>query len=691
MTATIDGAFLRAEQAGLRPRTRGKGFTCHCPLHPDAKPSLSVLNSDDGSPRFTCHAGCDWKELRRWFDADDPPAVSPNGKHPKNEPLRPLRLNDLARAKQLPVAFLRGLGVSDGHHFGVECVRIPYRSVTGGDLVTRYRFGNGEFRWEKGSTVAPYGLDRLHEARALGRITLVEGESDALTLWQAGEPALGIPGATTWKPDFARYLHDIPTIYAVHEPDPGGDSFVGSLADCAAIRDRLLLVRLPDGFKDPSALWCDDPKAFAARWQAALADAETLPANAAEEPPHPAESGALVAPVPGEPSRLADVMATFRRWLYLEDDGHIKVALAAYAANRMQGPPVWLMLVGGPSCGKTEAISAMSGLPYLHMESSLSGEAALLSGTPNKEKATGSSGGILRKLGSFGVLVLKDFTSILAMKHESCAPLLAALREVYDGSWTRSVGVDGGRTISWSGKVGMIAGCTPTIDSHHSVIGAMGERFVFYRLPVADAERQTSRVLDIYGQEGRMRGEMAAAVASLFVDVDITAPPVDLSAPERSLLIDLATLAVKCRSAVERDGRTREITLIPDAEAPPRLAGVLLGLLRGMVAVGIDRDEAWRLLAKVATDSMPALRWAAFLHAASHPEGTPIWTSQFATELRHPTVTVRRSLEELNAHGLLIRSKLGDTSNSPDQWELSVWARERYDRLRALFVPDCAN
>lgn len=403
------------------------------------------------------------------------------------------------------------------------------------------------------------------------------------------------------------------------------------------------------------------------------------PRNGKHAPAHP---GGTAGPQPS-PSSLAEVIATFRKWLYLQDDGHIKVALAAYAANMMDGDPVWLMIIGAPSSGKTEVVTALDGKPHTRLTSAITGEASLLSGTPTRDKTKGATGGILREIGDRGVLLLKDFTSVLALKFETRALLLAALREIYDGSWHRDMGVDGGKRLSWSGKLGLIAACTEAIDSHHAVIATMGERFIFYRLPKAqeqDAREQARAARRHLRQEPEMRREFSAAIAGLFAGVDFKAPPAALSAEEEERLIDLAVLGARCRSAVERDGRTREILQIPSPEAPARLIGALERLLNGLGVIGVPRHEAWCLLARVTVDSMPALRWAAFQYAAELPHGQPALTAAFATELSHPTSTVGRALQDLNAHGLLTRVK-----PSPDRWELTDWARELFDRLKPYF------
>ena len=150
------------------------------------------------------------------------------------------------------------------------------------------------------------------------------------------------------------------------------------------------------------------------------------------------------------------------------------------------------------------------------------------------------------------MILCKDFGSVLSMNRDARAAVLAALREVYDGSWTRHVGTDGGQTLHWAGKVGLVAGCTPTIDRHHAVVGAMGERFVLLRLAEAEAAEQARRSLAHAGREHVMRSELAEVVAGLFAG-DWQSEPRELPEADRERLVSLTTLVVRCRSAVERD------------------------------------------------------------------------------------------------------------------------------------------
>ena len=218
--------------------------------------------------------------------------------------------------------------------------------------------------------------------------------------------------------------------------------------------------------------------------------------------------------IPKGKSVLETVIETFRDWLDLPDAGFIEVLLATYAANQIPGDPVWLLAVGPSSGGKTEPLQAMLGLPHTKLASTLT-ESALLSGTPKRDKDKSSTGGLLREIGDFGYLILKDFTSVLAMQDKIRMTTVAALREIYDQSWARPLGIDGGRVLSWKGKVAILAGCTDVIDSHHILMTAMGSRFLMYRLPLIDAYAQASKAYDMTAREGEMRHKLRQAVSRI--------------------------------------------------------------------------------------------------------------------------------------------------------------------------------
>ena len=276
----------------------------------------------------------------------------------------------------------------------------------------------------------------------------------------------------------------------------------------------------------------------------------------------------------------------------------------------------------------------------------------------------------------------KDFGSVLSLHHDSRAQVLAALREVYDGSWTRNVGTDGGQTLHWEGKCGLIAGCTQTIDRHSAVMGSMGERFVLLRLPQADAHEQGRMALKHAKKSAEMRVELSAAVVALF-EKQTTAPP-EREEGDAERLVNLAVLVARCRSAVERDGHSREVELIPEPEAPARLVIVLNHLLAGLLSLGADRDTAWSVVSAAALDSIPALRRKAMsVLLAAKGE---VRLSQVAEMIGYPQKTTERTLDDLVAHKVAVVHRHG--SGTATTWQISDWTAKNY---AAATSPDSAG
>jgi hypothetical protein len=359
---------------------------------------------------------------------------------------------------------------------------------------------------------------------------------------------------------------------------------------------------------------------------------------------------------------IEQTLDTFAHWLHLPDLTPVLAVLGAVAANKLPGDPVWLGIVAPPSSAKTEILNALSMLPDIYPTATLT-PASLLSGTAKREKAADAKGGLLRAIGAFGILVMKDFGSVLSMRPDAKAEILAALRELYDGSWTRHLGTDGGRTLHWEGKVGLVFGATPALDSHHSVIGAMGERFLNVRMEAGGCEQARSALLHAGAQTATMRRELAEAVAALFAGSG--SEPRALNDAEADELINLASLAVRIRSTVERDRQSREIESVHGAEGPARLALTLERLLAGLDALGVDRTRAFDVVRRVAMDSVPPLRRRAldWLQVQELPSAT----SAVATALDLPTSTTRRVLEDLAAYQLIER-------HSEGQGRADLWA-----------------
>jgi hypothetical protein len=205
---------------------------------------------------------------------------------------------------------------------------------------------------------------------------------------------------------------------------------------------------------------------------------------------------------------LEDAHKTFQRWLGDDyDQDALNAVLAAAAVERMDGDPLWLLVISGPGNAKTETVQSLVGAGAL-ITSTISSEGALLSATAKKDVSKDATGGLLRKLGERGLLVIKDVTSIISANRDTRATVLAAMREIYDGHWYREVGVDGGRTLTWAGRIAVIGAVTTAWDTAHAVTSAMGDRFVLIRMDSSSklTRRAAGRqAMDNVGYEVEMR------------------------------------------------------------------------------------------------------------------------------------------------------------------------------------------
>jgi hypothetical protein len=200
--------------------------------------------------------------------------------------------------------------------------------------------------------------------------------------------------------------------------------------------------------------------------------------------------------------------SVYKRWLYLDHDPNlVKCMFAAYLANRYDGPPVWIMMIGKPGCGKSELLMSIS---------DFSGTVPVSKLTPNA-LASGFQDGkhsLLYDLAKNKVLVIKDMSTLTEMPSEARGQIFSDLRDAYDGSFVKRTGSN---KVEFKGKFGLIAGATPAIDRARTHEGSLGERFLNLRVRLDDHhERQiqerTGKNIESGGNT-KMKKELAAAAS----------------------------------------------------------------------------------------------------------------------------------------------------------------------------------
>ncbi len=361
---------LQCADPGCACRRNGtRKHSLHCPAHADKTPSLS-LTERDGKLLFYCFAGCTQDAVIRALKqkglirADSHPSVKGVTVLRESQGTAGLTLQALADAKRLPVAELASYGLSDCKHGGAPAVKIPYVDAQGNVVAVRFRRSltvEPRFVWRRGDKVSPYGQD-LGDARRVGWTMIVEGESDCWTLWHYGLPAVGIPGKSTWRSEWARFFDGL-EVYLWCEPDAAelplriGRDIPG-----------LKVIHAPAGAKDPSALHVlgRDVKAEIERMAANAVPVAVLQQEAADARLTAVTQQAEAVLHAADPLEL--VAAEVRSGGYGGDIRPIKIvylaATSRVLAMRPGAMPVHLLLLGSPSSGKTYTMkSVLSLLP----------------------------------------------------------------------------------------------------------------------------------------------------------------------------------------------------------------------------------------------------------------------------------------------------------------------------------------
>lgn len=212
-----------------------------CPFHNDSNNSFSVnlktgqwhcFAEDRGGNFLDFYAelnGCDTKAAYKQIMEKYGVSTEDQKKQKQKEQERNYSLAQYAFEKRLPEDWLKEecfLSTAK-ERSGATYMKIPYLDENRRESTYRKRFAHKDFRWKYGSSgkIGLYGEWRLPNIRSVGYAVMVEGESDSQSLWYMGISALGVPGASMFKPHQASMLQDL-KIYLHHEPDQGGETFI---------------------------------------------------------------------------------------------------------------------------------------------------------------------------------------------------------------------------------------------------------------------------------------------------------------------------------------------------------------------------------------------------------------------------------------------------------------------------------
>ncbi len=365
-----------------------------------------------------------------------------------------------------------------------------------------------------------------------------------------------------------------------------------------------------------------------------------------------------------------------REHLYMEDEDILDVIMAASITNVMQlGQPVWLVVIGAPSSGKTQYIAPLeyaqpAGKQIIHEITDITPNTFLSGSITSKNKDFEPS--LLKRIGDHGILLFPDLTALFSKEAQTLHEILGQLRHIYDGHLTKMTGNQ--EPITWKGKLGIIGASTASLYRHFEDIADMGERFMYYRMKPADVDKSVDKSLSrtLYGQAlDEHIGELYKEYISDVIQSKTQEPT--FTEEDNRKIKEMAKLASVIRTSVHVNERTQEVDRIPESEMPMRTALQLRGLALGMCVMNEHENGSATLTEK----NLRALEWCAFSLAnderrktlqvlAEYPQGCT--SAAVAMKLGLPTNSTSNYMQQLAALRVLRRIKV-DGSNA-DIWKM---------------------
>jgi len=379
-----------------------------------------------------------------------------------------------------------------------------------------------------------------------------------------------------------------------------------------------------------------------------------------------------------QPKTIQQLHDTFRYWLHIEDLDLIDTALAAVLDRKVSGDPVWLMLVAASGGMKTEILRSTFNVPWVLEVDNLTSR-AIVTGRTVGDKMEAITG--LAKEANEKVVVIKDFSEILAKERCERGEIISQFRTWYDGSVARRYGSQD-KVVRVQSTIGLIVGVTPAIDLFTAVLGILGERFLKFRFK-QDRKNSRQGAVKLVGKEREMRQQLACAVKYYLENLPLDIMPT-VPQPILDAMGSLAELTALCRTTVPRGlGESGAICEI-EPEYATRLSKQMLKMAQLLALVRQKKEvtlEEYAVIARIAEDTCIPYRLA--ILRAIH--GNKLTGSEIARKTGIPKATCYRSLDDLEVLGYADYEEAALESGTARLYGLTSLVT---DALKAVYEPD---
>lgn len=358
---------------------------------------------------------------------------------------------------------------------------------------------------------------------------------------------------------------------------------------------------------------------------------------------------------------LAQIHGEVRNWLWVPNYWLLDALCATVLANRMKGPPVWLLIIGPSGGGKSTLMDAICGVKNSYSIGDITSQTFVSGWSSSRRSAEGS---FLSRISDFKdddevftctnpkFVIMKDLGSLLDRRQDIRGEIMAQMRHIHDGHYEKAFGT--GLYFKWKGKMVILAGCTDAWDKYHKANRVLGERFLLWREEKHFYREISGRSFELSSQEEAMDKHLAEAMA-LLDDIPIDVTP-DFRKSYEYLTFLCHWLTVLKRVA-HRD-YTGKLEGIDGPDRTGRFAGAFAMLTKALMILHSQNDplqpEIMIPLARIAASHVPPARLKAL--AGIPEEG--IKHTELAKRTKMHVSKQYRALQELCTIGILGKDTL---------------------------------
>lgn len=354
---------------------------------------------------------------------------------------------------------------------------------------------------------------------------------------------------------------------------------------------------------------------------------------------------------------LGRVHETYQKWLHIKNTDRIDVVLAVALSRKMEGTPLWLILVDSSGGGKSEQIMAlddegMTNSDELQVESTTKiiqqfTPRTLVSGTNLK------SDDLAPKLDR-KIMLIPDFAQLLTLHPNDKTQVWSQLRELYDGRAGKQTGL--GTDKNYKGiRVTLIGCATPSIDEQILIHQALGTRELIYRPEKElDKEKLMIKVLENEQAENEMKQELRFITHAFLGSTKIK----NIKLPEDVLaqIKNYSKLLSILRASAPIDSYSGELRGEITPEEPTRILKQLKRLYVCLMSLddNYPSEKAMDIIHDIVFSSSDQIRCKVInFFIKSENRNNEFSTNQVAQELKYGFKTIKIELSVLWHLGLL--------------------------------------